>query len=76
MKIFHIERNLFLTSFILRAQVTNFKFMATFRYLLLSFSQKNRIHINSKLSFYILLVAFVILLLATESIIKQTFVSL
>jgi hypothetical protein len=50
--------------------------MATIRYLLLSFSQKNRIHINSKLSFYILLVAFVILLLATESIIKQTFVSL
>lgn len=51
-------------------------FMATLRYLLLSFMQKNRVHVNPKVSFYILLVAFVILLLATESIIKQTFVPL
>jgi hypothetical protein len=50
--------------------------MATLRYLLLSFTQKNRVHVNPKVSFYILLVAFVILLLATESIIKQTFVPL
>ncbi len=50
--------------------------MTTIRYFLLSFTQKNRIQINPKVSFYILLVAFVILLLATESIIKQTFVSL
>ena len=50
--------------------------MATLRYLLLSFTQRNRVQVNPKVSFYILLVAFVILLLATESIIKQTFVPL
>jgi len=50
--------------------------MTTIRYLLLSLAKKNRLHLNPKVAFYFLLVAFVILLLATESIIKQTFVPL
>ncbi len=50
--------------------------MLIIRNLLIALSKTNWINFNSKSAFYVLLVAFIILLLATESIIKQTFVPL
>jgi len=48
--------------------------MRSVRNLLLSIASFEWINPNSKSVFYFLLVAFIILLIATESIIKQTFI--
>lgn len=50
--------------------------MESIRNLLLVIGNNEKVNVNSKASFYILLAAFIILLIATESIIKQTFVPL
>ncbi|MBE0638307.1 MAG: hypothetical protein IH598_07295 [Bacteroidales bacterium] len=50
--------------------------MESIRNLLLVISNSEKVNVNSKASFYVLLAAFIILLIATESIIKQTFVPL
>lgn len=50
--------------------------MSSIRNLLLSLANTEKFNLDSKASFYILLAAFIILLLAAESIIKQTFVPL
>ena len=50
--------------------------MSTIKNLILAIGKNDKFKINSKLSFYILLATFFILLIAAESIIKQTFISL
>lgn len=50
--------------------------MDSIRNLLLTITTNERGNVNSKASFYVLLAAFIILLIAAESIIKQTFVAL
>jgi len=50
--------------------------MQSIRNLLIMLGTKDGLNFDSKSAFYVLLVAFIILLLATESIIKQTFVPL
>jgi len=50
--------------------------MQRIRTLLIVLNKKGWLNFDSKSAFYVLLVAFIILLLATESIIKQTFVPL
>lgn len=48
--------------------------MRSIRNLFLSFAGFEWFNPNSKSVFYILLLAFIILLIATENIIKQTFI--
>lgn len=51
--------------------------MRSIRGLILTLSKTNLFNLmNSRASFYVLLVAFIILLLAAETLIKQTFVPL
>ncbi len=51
--------------------------MRSIRGLILALNKVEWLNIfNSKMSFYVLLVAFIILLLAAENLIKQTFVPL
>jgi hypothetical protein len=50
--------------------------MQSIRNLFITLSSRAWFNFDSKSAFYVLLVAFIILLLATESIIKQTFVPL
>lgn len=53
------------------------KSMRNIRGLILTLSKMNLFNVmNSRASFYVLLVAFIILLLAAETLIKQTFVPL
>jgi hypothetical protein len=50
--------------------------MQTIRNILIALGKTRWFNFNSKSTFYVLLVAFIILLLATETIIKQTFIPL
>ena len=50
--------------------------MESIRNLLLAIGNSEKLNVNSKASFYLLLAAFIILLFAVESIIKQTLVPL
>jgi hypothetical protein len=50
--------------------------MDSIRNLLLTIANNEKVNVNPKASFYVLLAAFIILLIAAESIIKQTFVPL
>jgi hypothetical protein len=50
--------------------------MSSIRNLILTLANGEKINLNTRASFYVLLAAFILLLLATESIIKQTFVPL
>ncbi len=50
--------------------------MNSIRNFLLAIISFGKLNISPKVSFYVLLAAFIILLIATESIIKQTFIPL
>jgi hypothetical protein len=50
--------------------------MQTIRNILVALGKSRWFNSNSKSAFYVLLVAFIILLIATETIIKQTFIPL
>jgi hypothetical protein len=50
--------------------------MTSIRNLFFAILNSEKLNLDTKASFYILLVAFILLLIATESIIKQTFVPL
>jgi len=56
--------------------IKKFVFMRSFRHILVSLSQQPWLNFDSKSAFFVLVVAFILLLIATENIIKQTFIPL